>query len=79
MESDVITLQPLYKFNLDEIMPDGKVVGSLDPTSLRPTLLHKFERRGIEVPPELFGAPAGVGESAAPNFDRPYAEQEAAW
>jgi pilus assembly protein CpaF len=55
MESDVITLQPLYEYKLHQVNPeDGKVVGSLEPTALRPTLLTKFARRNIDVPPELF-------------------------
>jgi pilus assembly protein CpaF len=55
MESDVITLQPLYEYKLHQVNPEnGKVVGSLEPTALRPTLLSKFARRNIDVPSELF-------------------------
>jgi len=80
MESDVITLQPLFEFKLDSITPEGKVVGALAPTGLRPTLLKKFERRGIEVPQELFGGPPGFVHAAAPvDGDRPHADQEARW
>jgi pilus assembly protein CpaF len=63
MESDVITLQPLYEYKLHGInSEDGKVVGSLEPTALRPTLLPKFARRNIEVPQELF-TPSSTGVS----------------
>jgi pilus assembly protein CpaF len=55
MESDVVTLQPLYEYKLEGINPEnGKVVGLLEPTALRPTLLAKFARRGIEIPGDLF-------------------------
>src|SRR2546423_14879113 len=37
MEEDVITLQPLFDFKLQQVDPDGTVVGRLDPTGLRPT------------------------------------------
>ncbi len=54
MESDVITLQELFKFQIDEVTRDGKIVGGLRPTSLRPTFLQKFEKRGIALPLGLF-------------------------
>jgi pilus assembly protein CpaF len=53
MESDVITLQDIFRFNVDEAS-QRTVVGALRPTGLRPTFLHKFERHGIELPVNLF-------------------------
>jgi pilus assembly protein CpaF len=50
MESDVITLQSLYQFEVNEVHGDRTVVGKLSPTGLRPTFLHKFERHGIALP-----------------------------
>jgi pilus assembly protein CpaF len=78
MEADVITLQSIFEFKLDHIEPDGKVVGELQPTGLRPTVLKKFERRGIEVPQELFNRPIDAGEWT-PAVDRSFADQEASW
>jgi pilus assembly protein CpaF len=49
MESEVITLQDLFVFHLDDVMRDGKVIGSLKPTGLRPSFLHKFEKAGVDV------------------------------
>ena len=54
MESDVITLQDLFEFKVEEVTRDGTVVGALQPTGLRPTFLDKFERHGIELPVSLF-------------------------
>jgi pilus assembly protein CpaF len=54
MESDVITMQDLFAFKVERIMPDRTVVGSLAATGLRPTFLHKFEKRGIALPTGLF-------------------------
>src|SRR5438046_7723709 len=36
MEGDVITLQDLFRFDVEEIGEDGKVIGALSPTGLRP-------------------------------------------
>jgi pilus assembly protein CpaF len=56
MESDVMTLQDLYTFQL-ESMADTRhtrhIVGSLVSTGLRPSFLDKFERRGVELPAAL--------------------------
>jgi pilus assembly protein CpaF len=66
MEADVITMQDLFEFRVDHVTAERAVVGSLRPTGLRPTFLHKFEKRGISLPNELFqangGRPAVVGK-----------------
>jgi pilus assembly protein CpaF len=56
MESDVVTLQELFKFRVDEVTRDGMIVGALRPTGLRPTFLDKFEKRGVALPLGLFQA-----------------------
>ena len=55
MESDVITLQELFEFKVNEVNKDGVVVGELVPTGLRPSFLRKFEKRGVTLPLGLFG------------------------
>jgi pilus assembly protein CpaF len=54
MESDVITLQELFAFKVERVTREGIVVGNLRPTGLRPTFLHKFAKRGIDMPNEIF-------------------------
>jgi pilus assembly protein CpaF len=54
MESDVITLQELYEFKIEQVLQDGTVIGGLRATGLRPNFLHKFQKRGIELPPSMF-------------------------
>ena len=54
MESDVITLQELFAFEVDRVMPDGTVIGGLRSTGLRPTFIAKFEKRGVALPLNLF-------------------------
>jgi pilus assembly protein CpaF len=56
MESEIITLQDLYEFKIERVMPDRTVLGKLQPTGLRPNFVHKFLKRGVELPPGMFGA-----------------------
>jgi len=63
MESDVITLQDIFTFRVDEVGHDGTVVGGLRPTGLRMASIGKFERRGIILPVGLFQE--GNGAAAA--------------
>jgi pilus assembly protein CpaF len=65
MESDVITLQDVYEFKLEGVSPGGKVHGALQPTGLRPSFVHKFEKHGLSLPSDLFAAspyPRVVGQ-----------------
>jgi pilus assembly protein CpaF len=55
MESDVITLSELFRFEVDGVQPDRTVMGALRSTGLRPTFLDKFERHGVALPTQLFG------------------------
>jgi len=66
MESDVITLQELFKFQVEEVTRDGNIVGSLRPTALRPNFLQKFEKRGVALPLGLFHTHEPEFGSAAP-------------
>jgi pilus assembly protein CpaF len=54
MESDVITLQDIFEYKIQEVTSERVVIGSLRPTGLRPTFLSKFEKRGISLPIGLF-------------------------
>jgi len=67
MESDVVTLQDLFDFKLEEVNRDGIVIGELQPTGLRPTFLRKFEKRGVNLPLSLFGTPRLPVEQAVPQ------------
>jgi pilus assembly protein CpaF len=54
MESDVITLQDIFEFKIDQVTSDRVVVGSLRSTGLRPTFVNKFEKHGVTLPVSLF-------------------------
>ncbi len=64
MESDVITLQDLYRFELEGTASQRAVVGQLSGTGLRPLFLHKFERRGIGLPAIYAAAPTALRPAA---------------
>lgn len=54
MEGDVITMTDLFIFEQTGI-ENGKVVGRLRPTGLRPKFMDKLEASGIHLPPSIFG------------------------
>jgi pilus assembly protein CpaF len=54
MESDVITLQDIFEFKVEQVTSDRVVVGQLRSTGLRPTFMSKFEKRGVMLPVSLF-------------------------
>jgi pilus assembly protein CpaF len=58
MESDIITLQELFRYHMDVVASDRAVVGQLTSTGLRPAFLEKFEKRGVKLPSWLASAPA---------------------
>ena len=57
MEGDVITLQDLFSFRIEDRGTRGAIIGSLEPTGLRPTFLTKFERHGAKLPASMSGNP----------------------
>jgi pilus assembly protein CpaF len=65
MEGDVITLQEIFSFNQQEITNDGKVVGRLEATGMRPTFLDKFDRYGVQLHTGLFCTPAAPALAGA--------------
>ena len=54
MEGDVITMTDLFTFEQTGY-EDGKVMGRLRPTGLRPKFMDKIESSGIHLPPTIFG------------------------
>ncbi len=58
MEGDVITMSDIFVFRQDGVQ-NGRVVGQLAPTGIRPRLLAQLARQDITVPTTTFGfAPA---------------------
>jgi pilus assembly protein CpaF len=70
MESEVITLQEIFEFKVETVTADRVVIGALQPTALRPSFLHKFQKRGIDLPVDLFsanGRASTVGDYGVPR------------
>ena len=55
MEGDIITLQDLFLFDYSAGLDDeGRFLGSLKSTGLRPRFLDRLAERGVHVAPEVF-------------------------
>ncbi len=55
MEGDVIVMQDIFTFQQTGI-ENGKIVGRMKPTGIRPKFIHRFEVANIYLPPNIFGA-----------------------
>jgi pilus assembly protein CpaF len=54
MEGEIITLTDIFVF--EQLgLENGKVIGRLRPTGLRPKFMDKIEDSGIHLPPSVFG------------------------
>jgi pilus assembly protein CpaF len=60
MESDVITLQDLFAYEVDGVGNGQAALGSLKGSGLRPLFLEKFARRGVKLPAAL--SPTSVAQ-----------------
>jgi len=54
MEGDVIVTQDIFKFEHAGVK-DGKVLGRLKPTGIRPKFMERLEASNIFLPPQIFG------------------------
>ncbi|MCH8093199.1 MAG: CpaF family protein [Chloroflexi bacterium] len=54
MEGDIITMTDLFVFEQTGL-EDGRVIGRLRPTGLRPKFMVKLEQAGIQLPASIFG------------------------
>jgi pilus assembly protein CpaF len=54
MEENVITMHDLFTFVRKGIGANGKVLGTFQPTRVRPRFLEKLRMAGMVLPPELF-------------------------
>lgn len=59
MEGDTIVLTDIFRFEQTGISSDGKVIGQLKPTGIRPLFTPRLEAAGFKLPPEIFGANLG--------------------
>jgi pilus assembly protein CpaF len=56
MEGDTIVLTDIFIFERTGVSPDGKVIGELKPTGIRPLFSRRLEANGFKLSPEVYGA-----------------------
>jgi pilus assembly protein CpaF len=54
MEENVISMHEIFSFNRKGIGPDGRVIGSFQPSHIRPKFLEQLRIAGIFLPPGMF-------------------------
>ena len=55
MEGDVVVMQDVFRFEQTG-MEDGRILGGLQPTGIRPKFVEKIEQANIQLPASMFGA-----------------------
>jgi pilus assembly protein CpaF len=55
MESDVVTLTDIYRFDPSGVSSDGKILGELRATGIRPLFTPRLEVVGYKLRSEIFG------------------------
>jgi pilus assembly protein CpaF len=56
IEDDEILTQDIFAFEQTDFR-DGKIIGELKPTGVRPTFMDQFRKAGVTLPPGEFGIP----------------------
>jgi pilus assembly protein CpaF len=54
MEGEVVTTQEIFRFHRRGVTPDGKIVGSFEPSGIRPLFAERLRIAGVELPTGLF-------------------------
>ncbi|RXJ01964.1 CpaF family protein [Anaerobacillus alkaliphilus] len=54
LEGDVIVLQDLFAFQQKGVDDQGKIIGKLVPTGVRPKFYSRLENTGLYIPPSVF-------------------------
>ena len=68
MEGDTVVMTDIFKYEQTTITPEGKVIGELRPTGIRPLFTNRLEAAGFKLGPEVFGA--SVADILAANRRR---------
>jgi pilus assembly protein CpaF len=55
MESGIVTMQELYRFEQTGVTEDGAILGELQPTGITPTFAEKFKQAGVALEMGLAG------------------------
>ncbi len=68
MEGPTIVMTDIFKYERTGISPEGKVIGELKPTGIRPFFTTRLEQNGFVLGPEVFGA--SIAQIMAANRQR---------
>jgi pilus assembly protein CpaF len=60
LEGDVIVLQDIFTFRQEGVDQEGKVIGKLVPTGVRPGFYERLETAGISIHPSVFFEREGI-------------------
>jgi len=55
MEGETVVLTDIFKFEQTGMTPEGKVIGEMKPSGIRPLFSPKLEAAGFKLKPEVFG------------------------
>ncbi|GAB4579129.1 MAG: CpaF family protein [Anaerolineales bacterium] len=64
MEGDVVTLTDIFKFEKTGVGTDGKILGELKPTGIRPIFSPRLEVVGFKLSGNIFGAASSAWSEA---------------
>ena len=59
MEGDIITLTDIFRFEQTGVDDNGKIIGRLKPTGIRPKFMNRFKEEGIILPAKIFMSEGG--------------------
>ena len=54
MEGDIITMHDIFRFQQRGVESDGRIIGEIESTGIRPLFAEQLERNGFLLPPETF-------------------------
>jgi pilus assembly protein CpaF len=54
MEGEMVTTQEIFRYKRRGVTPEGKIVGTFEPTGVRPLFAEKLKISGVEMPKGLF-------------------------
>ena len=57
LESQIVTMQDLFRFDQKGVDAEGRLFGSLEPTGIMPTFVDRFAKSGINLD---LGVPTGL-------------------
>lgn len=61
MEGDTVVMTDIFKFDQTGVGPNGKILGELKATGIRPIFGPKLETAGYKLGAEIFMPPSGMG------------------